>query len=79
MTPLVRSSAAAGDRGDGDVIDLHGLLEQAVEEEAALARAAAVEAERELVQVEVELVRADGSLVGAEQPALQQRDGPMRR
>jgi hypothetical protein len=50
MTPLVRSSAAAGDRGDGDVIDLDGLFEQAVKEQAALARAAAVEAEGILVE-----------------------------
>src|SRR6266536_1374400 len=78
MTPLVCSWAAAGDRGDGDVVDLHGLLEQAVEEEAALARAAAVEAEREFVEVEVELLRADRSLVGAEQPALEQRGNAVR-
>jgi hypothetical protein len=39
----------------------------------ALARAATVEAEGEFVEVEVELLRADRSLVGAEQPALEQR------
>ena len=73
MTPLDGSSPAAGDRGDGDVIDLGRLLEQAVEEKPSLARAAPVEAEGELVEVEVELVRPGGALVGAEEPPLQQR------
>ncbi len=41
-----------------------GLLE-AVEEQAAVAGPAAVEAEGELVEVEVELVVADGALVGS--------------
>jgi len=49
------------------VVDLHRLLEQAAEEKAALARAAAVEGEGELVQVEVELLRADRSLVPSSQ------------
>ncbi len=39
------------DPGDGDVFELNGLLEQAVEEEAAVVRAATVEAEAELRQV----------------------------
>jgi len=49
------------------------LLEEPVEEQAAVIGAAAVEAEGELVQVVVELLRADGALVGAEQPAFEQR------
>src|SRR6266498_2861400 len=73
MTPLACSWPSAGDCDDGNVLDLYGLFEQAVEEQAALAGAAAVEAERELVEVEVELLRADRALVRAEQPALQQR------
>jgi hypothetical protein len=40
------------------VFELNGLLEQSVEEQAAVAGAAAVEAEGELVQVVVELLRA---------------------
>ena len=67
LTPLGCSCAIAGDCCDGDVVDLHRLLEQAVEEKAALARAAAVEGEGELVQVEVELLRADRSLVPSSQ------------
>jgi hypothetical protein len=73
MTPLALSWAAADDRGERDVVDLHCLLEQAVEEEAALAGAAAIEAERVLVEVEVELAWSHCSLVRAEQPALEQR------
>ena len=49
----------------------HHLLEQPVEEQPTVPRAAAVEAEGELVEVIVELVRLDRSLVGAEQPALE--------
>ncbi len=48
------------------------LLEQAVEQQAAVAGAAAVEAERELVQVVVELVVTDRALMGAQQSALEQ-------
>src|SRR3989337_1095535 len=80
MPPLacgVWSCAAADDRGDRHVLDLYRLLEQAMEEKTALAGAAAVEAERELVEVEVELVRPGGALVGAEQPTLEQRGDAM--
>jgi hypothetical protein len=59
------------------MIELDGLLEQAVEEQAAMSRAAVVEAERELRQVVVEVLGADGALVGAEQPALEQRGDPV--
>ena len=44
------------------MLELYGLLEKSVEEEAAVARATAVEAEGELVEVVVELL---GSLVAA--------------
>ena len=56
ITPLL--PAAAYKLADRDVIDLHRLLEQSVEDEAAVAGAAAVEAEGELVQVVVEVLRA---------------------
>ena len=69
--------ASADDLRDRRVLDLDGLLEESVEEEAAVTRAAAVEAEGELVEVVVELLRADGALVGAEQPAFQKRGDPV--
>jgi hypothetical protein len=43
-------------------------LEEAVEQQAAVAGAAAVKAEGELVEVVVELVVADRALVGAQDP-----------
>src|SRR4029450_4167458 len=60
-------------RGDDPVVGEgrggHRLLQEAVEEQAAVGRGAAVEAEGELVQVPVELGRGGGPLVGAAQPA----------
>src|ERR1035437_8770326 len=56
---------------------LHGLLEQAVEEHASGARASAVEAERELVQVCLYVPGLDAALVSAQQPALCQRCDPV--
>jgi hypothetical protein len=47
------------------VLDLHGLFEQAVEEQATVVGAAPVEAEGKLVEVEVELLRSGGALVSA--------------
>ena len=80
ITPLCvgrrYDAAAAGDRGERDVVDLDGLLEQSVEEQAAVVGAATVEAEGVLVEVVVELLRADGALMGAEQPTLQERGDP---
>jgi hypothetical protein len=55
----------------------HGALQQPIEEQPAMARAASVEAERELVEAVVELVVADRALVRAEQPALDQRSDAM--
>jgi len=50
----------------------HGQFEQAIEDQAAAARAAAVEAEDELVEVAGQVGLVDGALVGAQQPALGQ-------
>jgi hypothetical protein len=52
-------------------------LQEAVVEQAAVARVAAVESEGELVQVVVELGVADRALVGAKDPALDQRGDEM--
>jgi hypothetical protein len=49
------------------------LFEQPVEQQSAAAGRAAVQAERELVEVGVEALVADCALMGAEQPALEQR------
>src|SRR5919106_3088054 len=72
------SRATSDDRHERDRFELHRLREQSIEEQAAALGAAAVEAEGELVEVEVELAGADRALVGAEQPALQQRGHPVR-
>jgi hypothetical protein len=58
----VRRGVAGRDRGDGDVVELDGLLEQAVEEQTAMVRAAAVEAERELRQLVVEVLGCAGGV-----------------
>jgi hypothetical protein len=68
--------AAAEELRERFRLDLDGLFEQPVEEETAVVGAAAVEAEGEFVQVVVELRRADGALVGAEQPALERQPSP---
>ncbi len=72
ITPL--APFAADKVTDGDVFDLDRLLEQSVEDEAAVAGVAAVEAEGELVEVVVEMLAAGGALVGAEQPAFEQAE-----
>src|SRR5438128_3865954 len=65
---------ASGDESlEGDGVELDRLLEQAVEDEAAVAGAAAVETEDELLQVAIELARLDAAVVGAEQPTFEQR------
>jgi len=56
---------------------LESLLSQAIEELAARVGLAAVEAENELVEVVVEVLVGNGSLVGAQQPALEQGDHAM--
>ena len=60
---LRQEGAAADDLARGRVVDVDGLFEQAAEEQAAAARVAAVEPERELVEIEVELADADPALV----------------
>ena len=57
----------------------HRELEHAVEDHPAAAGAPAVEAEHELVQVAGQVRRLHRALVGAQQPALGQRDHPMHR
>jgi len=64
--------ASADELAVGGLVVDGGELEQAVEELAAVAGGAAVEAEHELVEVGVEVSLLDAALVGAEQPALQQ-------
>jgi hypothetical protein len=55
-------------------IDSDRLLREAEKELASTMGAAAIEAERELVQVIFEVLMADGSLVGPDQPSLQLGD-----
>ncbi len=58
-----------GDRLGGD-----GLLDEAEEQLPTVARTSAVESKRELVQVVVEMRLRHRPLMGAEQPAFEQRD-----
>jgi hypothetical protein len=58
-------------------IYLHSLLGQAIEQFAARGRRAAVESKGELVEVIVQVVVSDCTLMGAQQPSLQQRDHAM--
>ena len=61
----------------GDRLGEDRLLQEAVEQQPAPARAAAVEAEGELIQICVEVFRAGAALVGAKQPALEQARDPV--
>src|SRR5271157_465539 len=58
-------------------IYLHSLLGQAIEQFAARGRGTTVESKGELVEVIVQVVVSDCTLMGAEQPSLQQRDHAM--
>ncbi len=58
-------------------LDGHRLLGESKEELAPRSRLSLVEAEGELVQVKNQLLAADGSLMGARQPALEQRGDSM--
>ena len=58
-------------------LDGHGLLDQPEKQFAPMMRTATVEPEREFVQVIVQMCLADGPLVRAEPPALEQRDHAM--
>src|SRR5213593_3239373 len=49
-----------------------GLLHQTVEQESARARSPSVEPKRELVQIVVQMFGTDGTLVGTQQPSLEQ-------
>jgi len=53
-------------------LNLHGLLGQSVEEFPSRLGLAAVEAERELIEVVVKVLVADRALVGSQQPAFEQ-------
>ena len=68
---------AYGEAIAGFLPDVNGLLEQAVEEQAAVVGAASVEAERELVQVLRQGRVIDRSLVGPKQPPLGQGGHPV--
>jgi hypothetical protein len=77
-----RRSAAGEGRVDdeaavGDRVGSNGLLQQAVEEQAATPRAASVEAEGELVEVGIEVLWLDAALVGTQQSALEQAREPL--
>jgi len=54
-------------------VNAHGVFKQPEEKQAPASRAAPVESEGELVEVVVQMLRADRPLMGADQPALQQR------
>ena len=56
---------------------LDGLLGQSVKKFAPVSQAAAIESKCELVEVIVEVGGADGPLMGAQQPALEQRHDKM--
>lgn len=62
------SDVPGGDRAGG-----HGLLEQAPEHEPAAGRGSSVEPVGELLEVALQIARVDRALVGAQQPALEQR------
>ena len=56
---------------------LHGLLRQTVKQLAARGRIPAIEAKGELIQIVVQMLRRNGTLVGSQQPALEQGCHPM--
>jgi len=58
----------------GEWVDSYSVLEQALEEQAAVTRTSTVEAEGELVQVVVDMVEARRALMSPEQPAFEQGD-----
>ena len=58
-------------------LDLGGVLEESIEKFAARSRGAAVKAKRELVKVVVQMTVPHGALVGAQQPAFEQRADQM--
>src|SRR5215831_11050507 len=64
--------------GPGTVrVNCERLLDEPVEEHPAGPRRAPVEPERELIEVVGEVLAIDGTLVGAEEPSLEQRGHPV--
>ena len=58
---------------------LHGVLEESVEQLPAVFCRSAIESECEFVEIVVQMLRADGPLMGSQQPAFQQRGDPVTR
>ncbi len=55
---------------------MHGLLNQAVEQFAAMFRGPTIEPEREFVEVIVEMLATDRTLMSAQQPPFEKRRYP---
>ena len=73
--PAASRWAATGVPNQGPIrngIDLDGLLGEAEEQQAAVARPAPIEPERELVQVVIQMRRADRTLLRPQQPTFEQ-------
>src|SRR2546422_3119773 len=71
------SPSASHDRLVRGRFHSYGLLQQPIEKLSPRAGFATVKAERKLIQIEVQVLQADRTLVGSDQPALQQRDHQM--
>src|SRR5436309_15664988 len=71
------SPSASHDRLVRGRFHSYGLLQQAIEKLSPRAGFATVKAERKLIQIIVQVLQADRTLVGSDQPALQQRDHQM--
>ena len=61
----------------GHRINLHCLLQEAIEQLASRSRSAAVEAEGKFIEVIVQMLMAHGSMMGAHQPALKEGNDVM--
>src|SRR3989304_590322 len=73
MPSPAQTPYALDHRGVGRGVHGHGLLQEAVEQLAAVAGGPAGEPETELVLVVVEMLPADSALVRAQQPTLEER------
>src|SRR2546426_5318731 len=71
------SPSASHDRLVRGRFHSYGLLQQPIEKLSPRAGFATVKAERKLIQIVVQVLQADRTLVGSDQPALQQRDHQM--
>src|SRR6202789_1853363 len=58
-------------------LDSDGLFQQSAEQLASASRLAAVESERELVEIGIQMLHAHSSLMSSQQPAFEQRRDPM--